>query len=79
MHFILPLAGAGFATASTLGDCPGYTASNVRISSTTLQASLNLAGTACNVYGTDLTSLTLSVSYETGANTCRVYGSTADI
>lgn len=49
-----------------LAKCPGYRASNVRTTSSTLTADLNLAGPACNVYGTDLTHLTLSVTYETG-------------
>lgn len=49
-----------------LTSCPGYTASNVQTSDTGLTADLTLAGTACNVYGDDLTDLTLSVTYETG-------------
>ncbi|KAF2723683.1 glycoside hydrolase family 31 protein [Polychaeton citri CBS 116435] len=45
--------------------CPGYKASNVKTSSTGLTATLSLAGTACNVYGTDLKDLTLTVEYQT--------------
>ncbi|CAG8954839.1 hypothetical protein HYFRA_00008524 [Hymenoscyphus fraxineus] len=48
-----------------LASCPGYTASNVIITGSGLTADLALAGTACNVYGEDLTSLTLQVVYET--------------
>ena len=50
-----------------LASCPGYTASNVKTTSSGLTANLKLAGKACNVYGTDLTDLALSVVYETGA------------
>jgi len=52
--------------APDLSSCPGYKASNVQTSSTGLTASLSLAGTACNAYGTDLTDLTLTVEYQTG-------------
>lgn len=47
--------------------CPGYQASNVRISSTGLTAHLVLAGNACNVYGTDIHDLDLTVEYQTTA------------
>ncbi|KAK2600207.1 hypothetical protein QQS21_005081 [Conoideocrella luteorostrata] len=65
---------SGLASASALinrdgGDalanCPGYKASNVRTSDNGLTADLSLAGTACNVYGTDLKNLILEVTYET--------------
>jgi alpha-glucosidase len=46
-------------------DCPGYTASDVQQTYTSLTASLQLAGEACNVYGTDLNNLTLTVEYQT--------------
>jgi len=49
-----------------LSACPGYKASNVQTSDMGLTASLSLAGTACNAYGTDLTDLTLTVEYQTG-------------
>lgn len=48
----------------TLDSCPGYKASNVLKSYNGLTASLTLAGTACNAYGTDLTDLTLTVEHE---------------
>ncbi|KAJ1326263.1 alpha-D-xyloside xylohydrolase [Microdochium nivale] len=51
--------------ADPLAVCPGYKASNVQTSDTGLTADLTLAGTACNVYGTDLNDLVLSVSYDT--------------
>jgi hypothetical protein len=50
----------------TLDSCPGYKASNVKTTGTGLTASLTLAGTACNVYGTDLDELDLIVEYQTG-------------
>jgi hypothetical protein len=49
-----------------LASCPGYKASNVKTTASSLTADLSLAGAACNVYGDDLTSLTLEVVYETG-------------
>ena len=51
---------------ATLDSCPGYKASGVETSSSGLTASLTLAGTACNVYGTDLEELTLIVEYQSG-------------
>ncbi|KIW81454.1 hypothetical protein Z517_04479 [Fonsecaea pedrosoi CBS 271.37] len=47
--------------------CPGYTASQVSTSSTGLTAHLTLAGTACNVYGTDIHDLDLTVEYQTSS------------
>jgi hypothetical protein len=46
--------------------CPGYAASNVRLTTNGLTADLHLAGTACNIYGTDLPNLTLTVEYQSG-------------
>lgn len=48
-----------------LASCPGYSASNVKTTATSLSADLSLAGPACNVYGDDLLNLTLEVTYET--------------
>ena len=42
--------------------CPGYKASNVKRTPYGLTADLGLAGTACNVYGTDIGSLSLTGS-----------------
>lgn len=44
--------------------CPGYTASNLQNSTTGFTADLELAGSACNVYGTDVEFLTLTVDYQ---------------
>ena len=54
------------AVANDTTSCPGYAASNVQQSGTTLTADLTLAGTACNSYGTDLQDLKLLVEYQTG-------------
>ncbi|KAG9246753.1 glycoside hydrolase family 31 protein [Calycina marina] len=53
------------SSSDPLASCPGYKASNVRTTSSSLTASLILAGRACNVYGTDLQNLTLTVEYQT--------------
>ena len=53
-------------SSDPLASCPGYTASNVKTTSSSLTADLSLAGTACNAYGDDLKDLTLEVVYETG-------------
>ncbi|PTB71292.1 glycoside hydrolase family 31 protein [Trichoderma longibrachiatum ATCC 18648] len=53
------------ATAAGLDQCPGYRATNVRVTATGVTADLTLAGAACNVYGTDLPHLTLQVTYQT--------------
>lgn len=53
-------------SSDRLASCPGYEASNVKTTGSSLTADLSLAGAACNAYGDDLTSLTLSVTYETG-------------
>ena len=52
--------------AQNLESCPGYRASNVVSTASTLTADLTLNGPACNVYGTDLTDLKLVVEYQTG-------------
>ncbi|KAJ9211489.1 CAZyme family GH31 [Paecilomyces variotii] len=44
--------------------CPGYVASNVQNNEFGFTATLNLAGKACNVYGTDVDSLNLTVQYQ---------------
>lgn len=47
--------------------CPGYQASNVKTQhGAVVGADLTLAGTACNVYGTDLDNLKLEIEYQTG-------------
>jgi alpha-glucosidase len=52
--------------SASLDTCPGYTASNVQNDGARVTADLALAGTACNVYGDDLTNLRLEVEYQTG-------------
>lgn len=44
--------------------CPGYSASNVVRTISGLTATLKLAGTACNLYGTDIETLNLTVEYQ---------------
>lgn len=44
--------------------CPGYSASNVVRTISGLTATLKLAGTACNLYGTDIEPLNLTVEYQ---------------
>ncbi|KAI6827244.1 Alpha-glucosidase [Hortaea werneckii] len=45
--------------------CPGYKASDVQRTSHGLNATLNLQGEPCNVYGTDIDTLTLEVDVQT--------------
>lgn len=52
--------------SGSLDNCPGYTATNVQDEGGRVTANLALAGTACNVYGDDLTDLRLEVEYQTG-------------
>ncbi|KAI1823766.1 glycoside hydrolase family 31 protein [Xylaria intraflava] len=63
---ILTFSAAARILAVSINDCPGYTASNVTETEGTLTADLTLSGTACNIYGTDLTDLKLLVEYQTG-------------
>lgn len=44
--------------------CPGYSAYDVQKTDSGLTASLKLAGTPCNVYGTDVENLKFSVTYQ---------------
>ncbi|KIY44653.1 hypothetical protein FISHEDRAFT_20335, partial [Fistulina hepatica ATCC 64428] len=50
---------------SVLDACPGYTATNVTCSGSTLTATLAVAGTPCNVFGEGIETITLEVTYET--------------
>ncbi|WQF87535.1 Putative glycoside hydrolase family 31, galactose mutarotase-like domain superfamily [Colletotrichum destructivum] len=43
--------------------CPGYTASHIQTTSHGFTADLDLAGSACNVYGNDVEALSLVVEY----------------
>ncbi|KAF2704388.1 glycoside hydrolase family 31 protein [Pleomassaria siparia CBS 279.74] len=53
------------APNSTLADCPGYTASNVVKTDSSLTADLSLNGSACNLFSDDLKDLKLLVEYQT--------------
>ncbi|KAF2862030.1 glycoside hydrolase family 31 protein [Piedraia hortae CBS 480.64] len=44
--------------------CPGYKASDIQITPNGVEATLTLAGPACNVYGTDIDALTLEVELQ---------------
>jgi alpha-glucosidase len=60
-------AAAVLANRDSTAACPGYKASNVQTQQGNIvSADLNLAGSACNLYGTDLDNLVLQVEYETG-------------
>lgn len=43
---------------------PGYTLTSVKETHTGLTASLDLAGSACNAFGTDIANLTVEVTYD---------------
>lgn len=51
--------------AKDLSKCPGYKATNHRKTRSGFYADLSLAGSACNVYGSDLPNLKLEVEYQT--------------
>lgn len=68
---VLSLLGVAYATItdpSVLDACPGYKATHVNVGGAKLTANLELAGTACNVFGPDINKLKLEVTYET--STC---------
>jgi alpha-glucosidase len=46
--------------------CPGYKASNVQRSESSLTADLTLVGTPCNIHGKDLLNLKFSAQWQTG-------------
>ena len=50
---------------STLDACPGYKVEHVSTSGSSISADLVLAGSACNVFGADVSKLKLDVTYET--------------
>jgi alpha-glucosidase len=67
LFLLAPLVGAALVRPrSQLDDCPGYSASNVKQLGQTLTADLDLAGDACNTYGTDLPRLKLLVEAQNG-------------
>jgi alpha-glucosidase len=50
---------------TSVDDCPGYEASNVKKTDSSITADLTLAGDACDVYSADLKDLKLLVEYQT--------------
>ncbi|CAZ80513.1 unnamed protein product [Tuber melanosporum] len=50
--------------APDANSCPGYKAINVKKTDSGLTAELQLAGTACDIYGRDLANLKLQVAYD---------------
>ncbi|KAI0317397.1 alpha-glucosidase [Amylostereum chailletii] len=61
----IQVARAEYVDPKVLDACPGYNAVNVTASGQNLTATLELAGTACNVFGNDTQTLSLAVTYET--------------
>jgi hypothetical protein len=53
-------------TTPNLDACGGYSAREIRTTSTVLTAQLHFVNGSCNVYGPDLQTLSLTVTYETG-------------
>lgn len=64
--FFLLLTLVALAASATIGDCPGYTATNITQNGNSLTATLSLAGNACNLYGEDIKDLQLLVEYQSG-------------
>lgn len=56
-----------YVDPEVLDACPGYNASNISSSASSLKADLMLAGSPCDVFGHDIKQLSLQVVYETGA------------
>jgi alpha-glucosidase len=50
----------------SLDNCPGYTATNVLKTDSSLTADLTLAGSACDLYSSDIKDLKLEVEYQNG-------------
>ena len=66
----VPLVTSQFSTyvyPQVLDACPGYNASNVWSTASSLKADLTLAGSPCDVFGNDIKQLSLEVTYETVA------------
>lgn len=68
-HVDVPLASTSInilrAREADPNVCPGYAASNVVKTDSSLTADLTLAGAACNVYSDDIKDLKLVVEYQT--------------
>lgn len=65
LRTLVPLSSGLSNPTAALAICPGYVASNVEETGSSLTANLKLAGEACNVYGRDLVDLKLLVEYQT--------------
>ena len=64
---VVDVVKAEYVDPAVLDACPGYEATDVKVSGPRLTAKLVLAGTPCNVFGNDIQALDLAVTYETGA------------
>ncbi|KAJ7168272.1 putative alpha-glucosidase [Mycena crocata] len=62
---VFALTVAGLVASAPVDNCPGYELTNVSTTSTSLTATLTLAGDACNAYGNDIKDLKLLVEYQT--------------
>jgi alpha-glucosidase len=75
---LLARAAVLLRTETEAPSCPGYAASNiVQHNGHVTGADLTLAGTACNIYGSDLTDLKLLVEYQT--RTSSIYYSNVEM
>lgn len=63
--YLIPLLGTA-VVADVTDSCPGYKVSHVQQTQGTITADLTLAGSPCNVYGSDIENLKLLVEYQTG-------------
>ncbi|PGH26497.1 hypothetical protein AJ80_01811 [Polytolypa hystricis UAMH7299] len=65
---LLSCVGAALAVADArepLGECPGYSVTDIHEAGDSLTADLKLAGEPCNTYGKDVEHLKLKVEYQT--------------
>jgi hypothetical protein len=60
-------------------ECPGYIASNIQSTASSLTADLHLAGPECNIYGNDLKDLCFKAEYQTGMSPCMYFISMVSI
>lgn len=51
-------------------NCPGYIASNVQTTLSSVTADLRLVGEPCNIYGKDLKHLRFKAEYQSGMSLC---------
>ncbi|KAH8883573.1 hypothetical protein GQ53DRAFT_798187 [Thozetella sp. PMI_491] len=67
-------------TALSVSDCPGYIASNVVQTPSTIKADLTLGGKPCDIYGKDLVDLKLLVEYQTEKRLhVKIYDASRDV